>query len=214
MKKKQYRTFEEAKIFVHSLNLKNGKEWNEYCHSGNKPSDIPISPSKAYKNMGWIGIGDWLGTGSVASYNRKFKPFFEARNYVQKLGLKKQHEWEKFAKSGKKPDDIPAYPYGVYKNKGWTNMGDWLGSGRVAYRYKVWRPFTKARKYVQALGLKSENEWQKFSKSGDMPDDIPNTPNVVYKKEWKSWGDFLGTGRVADQLKQFRPFQDARAFYS
>jgi hypothetical protein len=34
-----------------------------------------------------------------------------------KLGFKSQKEWVEYAKSGKKPDNIPANPSGVYKLK-------------------------------------------------------------------------------------------------
>ena len=47
--KTEYRSFEEARKFVQSLNLKNNKEWQEYCKSGNKPDDIPSTPWKVYK---------------------------------------------------------------------------------------------------------------------------------------------------------------------
>ena len=29
---------------------------------------------------------------------------------------------------------------------------------------------------------------------------------------WKTWGDWLGTGRIADNLRKFRQFREARAF--
>ena len=45
----QFRSFESAREFVRSLNLKNQKEWLEYCKSGNKPDDIPSNPWKTYK---------------------------------------------------------------------------------------------------------------------------------------------------------------------
>jgi len=77
---------------------------------------------------------------------------------------------------------------------------------------KKFRSFKEARKYVRSLELKTETKWRKFSKSGNKPDDIPAGPARVYTNEWKSMGDWLGTGRVADQLKQFRSFSEARAF--
>ena len=46
---KKFRDFESAREFVRALNLKNAKEWNEYCKSGNKPDDIPSNPSSIYK---------------------------------------------------------------------------------------------------------------------------------------------------------------------
>jgi hypothetical protein len=32
------------------------------------------------------------------------------------------------------------------------------------------------------------------------PDDIPYKPSRTYENEWISWGDWLGTGRIADQI--------------
>ena len=111
---KKFRDFESAREFVRSLGLKNQKEWNEYCKSGDKPEDIPQKPERTYKKD-FKGIGDWIGTGIVASQNKEFRPYKEARDFVQKLGLKTYSDWEKYCKSGDKPDDIPAAPWQVYK---------------------------------------------------------------------------------------------------
>jgi hypothetical protein len=45
-------------------------------------------------------------------------PYEEAREYVHKLNLKNQKEWQDYSKSNKKPDYIPATPQKVYKGKG------------------------------------------------------------------------------------------------
>jgi 3-mercaptopyruvate sulfurtransferase SseA len=55
------KSFEEARNFAHSLNLKSGKEWRVYCKSGEKPDNIPAYPNEKYKNEGWTSMGDWLG---------------------------------------------------------------------------------------------------------------------------------------------------------
>ena len=47
--KKQFRDFDSAREFVQKLGLKNHMEWKEYCKSGNKPTNIPTSPWKVYK---------------------------------------------------------------------------------------------------------------------------------------------------------------------
>lgn len=57
----------------------------------------------------------------------KFRPFAEAREFVQSLGLKNEHEWREYCKSGKKPQDIPQKPSRTYKDS-WKGMGDWLGT--------------------------------------------------------------------------------------
>jgi hypothetical protein len=63
----KFRTFSDAKTFVHSRSLKNRKEWREYLKSGKKPDDIPSDPLHSYKDNGWISWGDFLGTGTLPS---------------------------------------------------------------------------------------------------------------------------------------------------
>jgi hypothetical protein len=38
----KFRPFAEARDYVHTLRLKNAREWEEYCNIGNKPLDIPM----------------------------------------------------------------------------------------------------------------------------------------------------------------------------
>ena len=75
MKKKTYRSFTEARKYVHKLGLKSQSDWKTYCKSRKKPDDIPYSPHLIYKNKGWKGIGDWLGTGKIATREVKYLPF-------------------------------------------------------------------------------------------------------------------------------------------
>ena len=46
----KYRSFKEARAFVHTLGIKSIKEWEEYCKSGDKPDDIPSRPDVVYGN--------------------------------------------------------------------------------------------------------------------------------------------------------------------
>jgi hypothetical protein len=112
---KKFRDFKSAREFVKKLELKGYKEWQEYCVSGNKPDNIPSTPRGTYKNKGWSGFGDWLGTDTIAARNRVFLSFKEAREFVRSLGLKNQKEWKEYCKSGNKPDDIPSNPWETYK---------------------------------------------------------------------------------------------------
>jgi hypothetical protein len=85
----------------------------------------------------------------------KIRPFAEARDYVHSLGLKSFKEWRQYCKSDKKDDDIPTYPDVVYKKIG--RIGEiGLGTGFIANRNKVFRPFEEAREYAHSLGLKSQ----------------------------------------------------------
>jgi superfamily II DNA or RNA helicase len=198
--------FHEAKEFVRKLGLKSSKEWRKFCNSGKKPLDIPTSPERTYKRE-WINWGDWLGSGNVSSRNRKYRVFQDARNYVHSLGLITIEDWKEFSKSGKRPLDIPGKPYIVYK-KDWKNWFDWLGSPPLKGR--KYRSFTEAKKVVHNLGLKSQSEWNEYCKSRDKLMDIPSSPQQVYSADWISWGDWLGSNRIADQYRKYRPFADAR----
>lgn len=78
---------------------------------------------------------------------------------------------------------------------------------------KKWREFEEAREYVRGLGLRSQKEWTEYAGSGQKPSDIPADPRKVYKEAgWHSMGDWLGTGYVANQERQYRPFEEAREF--
>jgi len=180
---RKYLPFEEARKYVHSLHLHSKVGWIKFLKSNEKPDDIPATPDRVYKNKGWKGLGDWLGTGTIAPFNIQFKKFEEARQYAQSLKLKSHTEWTKFSKSGKRPGDIPGSPEKVYKNKGWKGYGDWLGTGRIADQDKQYRSFTETKKFIRSLGLKSRREWYDYVKSGKKPDDIPAYPEQVYTKE-------------------------------
>jgi len=117
---------------VRGLGLKSQAEWTSYSRSGKKPADIPADLKKVYAEDGWAGMGDWLGTGTVASFLREYRPFKKARAFVCGLGLKSQTEWRDYCKSGKKPNDIPSAPDRTYAEDGCAGFGDWPGAGTVA----------------------------------------------------------------------------------
>ena len=212
-KKDRWRLFEEARAYVHSLGLKSKAEWREYCKSGQKPDDIPAGPHRTYKDSGWAGYGDWLGTGSISNRGRFLRPFKEAREFARSLDLKSGEEWQRYSKSGERPADIPGDPTKAYKGSGWQGWGDWLGTGNTQKGSEEWRPFEEARAYVRSLGLKGQKGWDAFAQSEERPADIPKTPWVVYKNEgWLSLGDWLGTGRISTRTEEWRPFEEAREF--
>jgi hypothetical protein len=211
--KKQYRLFEDAREFVHSLNIQNNKGWRTYCNSGIKPENIPSNPDSVYKNKNWTNWGDFLGTGRIATSLREHRRFEDAREFVHSLKLKNQEGWAQFCRSGNKPKDIPQSPIKVYK-KEFKGFGDWLGTGTIAPQVKAqqWLTYDKAKKIIHSLGLKSKNDWDKFCKSNKKPENIPSNPNRAYKKEWKGWGDWTGTGTIAPRLRKYRSFNEAREF--
>ena len=202
---RHFRAFPEARLFVRGLQLKSVAEWRAYRGSGQEPEDIPANPHAAYKHAGWVGYGDWLGTGRT----RHFRGFPEARLFVRGLQLKSVAEWRTYCASGHKPPDIPSAPDAAYEGDGWAGFPDWLGAGHA----RTHRVFQEARRYVRALALQSVSEWKQYCNSGKKPNDIPSQPDRVYKNDgWSSYGDWLGTGKVNVRQVIWRPFQEAREF--
>jgi len=272
---KIYLPFEEARDFVHSLKLKNNREWRKYAKSGKRPEHIPFDPKWVYPKQ-WNGYEDWLGYVAKRSRYKNFIPFEEAKKIIKRYGLtslqqwviftkdkqfpknipKNPHDayneewkgytdflgvsienskygrfrkfsearefvrslklygnpgWNEYKKSGKKPKDIPSHPEKVYKDE-WKGWVDWTGIDARLVKFRKLRPFSEAREFVRSLGLKNEKEWKEYKKSGKKPKDIPSTPIMVYKTEYKGLGDWLGTGNVSFQKRVLRPFSEAREF--
>ena len=123
----KFKSFNDARDYVHKLQLKNEREWNLFCKSNKKPKDIPSVPRQYYKKE-WKGLGDWLGTFTVAPQNKKFRSFIQARTFAKKLKLKNYLAWVKYYNENGLPSDIPTTPNRTYKNKGWDGWNDWLGN--------------------------------------------------------------------------------------
>ncbi len=74
---------------------------------------------------------------------------------------------------------------------------------------------SEAMKFVHTLKLKSLNEWNEFTKSDKMPDNIPIGFSGYYKKSEGidiSVGEWLGTGTIAPQNKQFISYSECSKF--
>lgn len=210
--KRQFRSFKDARKFARLLKLKKWSDWSDFCKSGNKPNDIPSNVNVVYKNNGWVSFGDFLGTGTIASYKKEYKSFSKAKKFVHLLNLKHRKEWAEYCKSGNKPDDIPTAPQIVFKNK-WKGVDDWLGTGILYPRVQSYLPILESKKIIQEYGLKSRREWIELKKLKKIPKNVPRDPPSAYAKNgWLGWGDFLGSNVIQPQKKQFRSFKDARKF--
>ncbi len=203
--------FEEARNYVRHLKLKSeNPEWRLYIKKDIKPHDLPRKVELVY-SKDWKGWGDFLGTGNIAPTLKQYRNYSEALKFVQSLNLKSQREWKKYIKSGMKPIDIPSNPNSVYENKGWENLGVWLGTNSIAAQKRKYRNYEEAKFFAAQLNLKSREEWETLSKSKNFPTDIPKAP-IIYGKEWKGWGDFLGKNCIATKDRIFKPYDEAKKF--
>lgn len=220
--------FAEARDFARSLKLSGQRAWRQYC-AGRMPNlparlpGVPAGPEHYYKGQGWSGYGDWLGNGQVHVPRREYRKYEDACQFTRELKLRKFSEWRQYVQGRLPnlpplPSDIPRNPNQTYAADGFT-WGDWFGiavTERSKRRCKF-RAFEDAREFVHALNLSSSTVWAVYARGGlsekpPLPADIPKNPKSSYGAEWLGWGDWLGTGTVAPFQKNFRSFEQARAF--
>ncbi len=124
------RTFAAAREFAQELGLRGQVEWWRWCRGEMadrppRPAGIPVSPQAVYRKRGWLGWGDFLGTGNIARHRVEYRDFETARLFARSLGLCTQTEWRKWLAGGACPADIPRRPDVVYRAT-WQGWPDWL----------------------------------------------------------------------------------------
>ena len=223
----RWRPYPEARAFAQSLKLKGQQHWKAYA-TGKRPDlppipeDIPKAPAAAYAGHGWISWGDWRGSDQIAPTKRAYLPYAEARAVVHALGFTARRDWNAFADDKTRfPANLPVRPHQTYADSGWVDWSDWLGCPIVEKprkkRTNAYRDFESARAFVHTLALGGSLNWPRYIR-GEFPDkppkptDIPASPRNVYRDQWQGWGDWHGTGNIAPVSRQFRPFDEARAF--
>jgi hypothetical protein len=214
-KEADLKDFESARQEVRSRSIATMKDYHTLHKKGCFSSGIPVYPGSAYRDNGWKGPNDWLGTGKPDQKDIKYREFELAREFARSLGLKTQAEWIEFTKTANMPSDIPVQVRDYYNDKGWLGIPDWLGSGRISNhdKSKQHRPFKEARTYAHNLGLKTWKQWVEFAKSGEVPGDIPTWPDQAYRKKgWVSYLDWIGAHELSYHDRPFRSFLEARYF--
>jgi hypothetical protein len=57
-----WRGFEKARDFASSLGLSTRAEWRMFARSHARPVDVPANPARTYRDHGWNGWADFLGS--------------------------------------------------------------------------------------------------------------------------------------------------------
>jgi superfamily II DNA or RNA helicase len=193
--------FKEARAFIREIGLKNVNDWYEFSRSEKLPSDIPKSPEFAYKDDGWRGIGDWIGTDKVADQFRVYLSFDEAKEFMRKHKIISMPDWEKYRKLNK-IENIPFKLERTY-SENWIGAEDFFGTSKL--------DFHQAKEFVAKLNIKSSRDYFDYAKSDDFPIFLPGVPYRYYKdKGWMDWQDFLGYEKKnTAQKKKYLDFIEA-----
>jgi len=100
-----------------------------------------------------------------------------------------QRDIQKFARDYNKDHKVklPTNPNIVYKQ--WKGLNDFLGTG-------IWLSYNEVKKLIKGK-FASRKEYAEFIAKN--PQKYPSESHFQTTKEWKSWGDFLGTGYISTQ---------------
>ena len=192
-------TYETFSTLMQESGVHNQWEYQELYDRRIVPKSVPRDPAREYKR-----------------HHPKWRSFNEAKKFVHTLNISDFKEWHKYATSDKKPSDIPYSPDKVYKDKGWIGIRDWLGSGLDMCKYPTYNQLVKIVRKAKIKSHKEYMEWFKKTKATSngkwiKNGGIPANPDRYYgdRGQWKSWGVFLGTNRVANRLKNDPPLRPA-----
>ena len=139
----------------------------------------------------------------------EWMPFEEARLIVRDLKINSIKEWKLSVSNKQLPYNIPNWPNEVYENKGWINWGDFLGTGMIAPKNRIFMKFFEARKYARNLNLKSHKDWLKFNREGKRPKNLPANPSMTYN-EFNGWEDFLGHIRKTSKRTNYLTYNKSK----
>ena len=138
-------------------------------------------------------ISDYLKVDSFQN-EQQFIALFQMSclSFDQAKKVCRQHNVSGFYDYNKRYKSIdprlPSNPHVVYKDKGWTNMSDFLGTTKTFLSYH------QAQKICLSSGVLSGPDYYKRYKA--IHPDLPSSPNVTYKDSgWNGWREFLKTTR-------------------
>jgi len=183
-------SYNEAKDLAQKNKISTKKEWQEFVALN---QNLPSNPNKTYNDKGWKDWDDFLGIKRILGVKRNYVNYETAKKFAKNLKINKATEWTEYCKKNTLPYNIPSAVNSIYKNKGWVSWGDFLGTGKIADKNKVFLSYLDAKKIISNLNIKSAMNWRVYCKSGKIPKNIPRNPDQKYKNiGWSSWADFLG----------------------
>jgi hypothetical protein len=199
-----YPEFNVLKKFIQTKKINNTKHYLKLWREGKLKTNFYVSarPSVAYKGKGWINWQDFLGS-KYRSYFGNWRPYEEAKKYVQSLKIKNRRQWALHTKSKNFPNDIPKAPSLTY-GKEYEGWGIFFGTGYIHPWKRIFRSYKEVKKYALSLKLKSKKEWYLHTKSKNFPKDIPVLVDYKFKKDFEGWDIFLGKSwRSYDEAKKY-----------
>ena len=216
-KKNKLWSFKEARAFVHTLNLKSIKEWDDYVLSPSFCRYISTKPISFYRGEGFCGWRDWIG---VQRYNHMTLQEFiiYCRTILVPKGIDNSAKFKKIAHT--LPGNIHRSPIRGYGKDwpGWVvifqregKAGTRQGGRRkgTIMTFEDARSYT--RKYLVPIGITGLVKWEERIK--EIPPSLPRRLYLQYKRDWVSTEDFFGVEQFYNLPKGFLPYEEAKKWF-
>ena len=200
----KYINYDDAKKLLSSKKISSLTDYRKIIKKEFQ-NQIPINPSKNYKNKEWKGWQDFIGKEIISTQkiNKKYISFKRAKSLIQSLGVKDKKEFKKKKLNNIIPDTIPLKPGRFYKGKGWVNFKDFIG----VHQYFG---YNQAKKIIKKYNIKSAKEFAEQHRNNKFPKQMPYSPSYFYKKQWKSWPIFLSSNPANEKVREFVKFSEAK----
>ncbi len=195
--------FHEARKIVREYGYEFEEEWGlfvngKFPNRGALPDNIPEKPDQVYRFVGWKNWTDWLVHPKKQVH---YTSFHKARDFVRSCRIPDKGYWRDFLqeKAGLIEEYqlvLPGRPHLEYRDSGWLNWEDWLGT-EISYH-----DFTSTRKFVHSLNLRNQKEWMDFchgrlTHKPRKAENIYTYPEITFRDEgWRGWKDWLGPGKA------------------
>ncbi len=152
-----------------------------------------INPNEIDKN---IKLKIW---SKIASFS--YLDYETTKKFAIKNNIKSNTGWRKLCLKKNFPIDITKHPDFTFKNKGWTNWGNFLNTKNLGYSKlsKNFYSYIEAKKITRKLGIVGTDQWKKYINSNKFDSRLPRMPFNYYKNDNFSWYDFLGAKSPHDK---------------
>jgi len=183
---KDYLSYDEAKKYIEKFNFKSGEDW--FRRYGDVNANLlPKKPHRFYKKRGWLGWGDFLGTGNLKNSEKRkiYVSYEECKLFAKENNINTQKKWFSFKN---KPINIPRSPSSIYTDY-WISWNEFFDRSDRNIKFD-YLSYDDAKEFLNKLGIKNYTEYKDFTKGKTKEYRLHSRPNEYYK-EWVGWNDYL-----------------------
>ncbi|MDO8507509.1 MAG: hypothetical protein Q7S53_02990 [bacterium] len=203
---KEYPSFIDFQAEVRDLYPGKGEIEAWYRKEKAKHSNWHSAPNRIYKDDGWIGWPELVGTEN--KYKKEHLSFVDFQAEVRALysGSGSVIEW--YAREKEKHPNWYSNPQRTYKDEGWQGWPELGGIENV--RKKEYPSFQDFQVEVRAVYVGKDNVREWYEQEKLKHSNWPAKPNIKYRKEgWQGWPELVG--RENRSKKEFLSFDDFQA---